>query len=110
MSETTSTTAHPSDPNFAPSDLTQDELAEAIHLLFGENGSRAMAAALGPHHPSGARDLDSTYIRKWLAGSRTAPLWAKTAIGRMLIADARRKNEAADRALGLAQRLLGEEG
>lgn len=97
-------------PEFEPSDLTQDELAEAIRLLFGENGSRSLAAALGERHPLGPRSFDSANVRKWLSGARPAPLWARDAIEDMLILDAREKSEAAARALALFQRLSGRAG
>jgi hypothetical protein len=109
MSETQEPPISPR-PEFEPSDLTQDELAEAIRLLFGENGSRSLAAALGERHPLGPRSFDSSNVRKWLSGARPAPLWARDAIEDMLILDAREKSEAAARALALLQRLSGRAG
>lgn len=77
-----------SDPVMHP-----DELRRIGALLFGEEWQRAMARALGPHHPDGPREaIDDAMVRKWARGARSVPAWARPAlaiIGRDQIASLR---------------------
>lgn len=53
--------------------------------LFGDQWQRALARALGPLHPSGAREaIDDRGVRRIVAGERPVPAWYWPAISRLL--------------------------
>lgn len=65
--------------------MTPDLLRACGHALFGDEWQRALARALGPMHPMGARDaIDDSLVRKWSRGARPVPDWVAPVIAGML--------------------------
>lgn len=60
-------------------------LADTGRLLYGDEWQRALAKALGPLHPDGARDsIDDRLVRRWAAGDRPVPIWVDEALLKLL--------------------------
>lgn len=81
--------------------MTPDDLQTCAQLIFGEEWQRALARALGPLHPDGARDMiDDALVRKWSRGNKAIPAWVAPAIRSLLLeaADALRDKEPVMRA------------
>lgn len=61
--------------------MSRDQLILAGQLLFGDDWKSAMARALGPLHPRGARSsIDERLVRRWASGERDVPAWVKPAL------------------------------
>lgn len=83
--------------------LDPDLLADAGRRLFGEDWQRALARALGPHHPSGPRDaIDDRLVRRWAAGERPIADWVAPVLAGMLDEEADACSETAARLRELA--------
>lgn len=71
--------------------------------LFGEQWQRALARALGPLHPSGAREaIDDRGVRRIVAGERPVPAWYWPALASLL----RQRRARADKEKAEAGRLV----
>lgn len=63
------------------SPMRYDRFTAIGEALYGPDWRRTMAAALGPHHPSGAREkLDHGLIARWANGNRPIPDWVPTVL------------------------------
>jgi hypothetical protein len=61
--------------------MTPDHLRYAGEALYGTDWYRALARALGPLHPRGAREtLSDRLIHFWAAGDRPIPGWVPGAL------------------------------
>lgn len=68
-------------------------------LRAGDDWIRAVAEALGPRHPAGARDaLDRRLVQRWATGTRDIPDWVPAALAEAL-------REAGDRLHDVATEL-----
>jgi hypothetical protein len=53
--------------------------------LFGAGWLHAMARALGPWHPDGAREtIDDRLVRRWATGERPIPRWVFHALAEIV--------------------------
>ena len=65
--------------------MRRDRLRHAGNLLFGVDWQRPLSRALGPLHPSGAREaIDDRLVRRWAAGERDVPDWVEPAVAGLL--------------------------
>lgn len=70
--------------------MDRDLLDAAGRAAFGKEWQRAMARALGPHHPDGARSsIDDRLVRRWASGERPIPGWVWEALPAVLEAATR---------------------
>lgn len=59
-------------------------LERAAQLLLGQQWQRALATALGPHHPEVPRDaIDERLVRRWAGGQRPIPGWVFGALAKL---------------------------
>lgn len=65
--------------------LDRQLLAEVGEDLFGVEWRRAMARALGPLHPRGAREtIDPRLPARWATGEREIPEWVGPALRHLM--------------------------
>lgn len=70
--------------------MDRDVLEAAGRAAFGDEWQRALARALGPHHPDGARPtIDDRLVRRWAAGERPISGWVWEVLPAVLEAAAR---------------------
>ncbi|UYW24826.1 hypothetical protein OKC48_16255 [Methylorubrum extorquens] len=83
--------------------LDRQLLADVGEYLFGSEWRRAMARALGPLHPRGAREtIDPRLPARWATGERDIPAWVGPALGHLL-------QEREERVKALNARINGPE-
>lgn len=65
-----------------------DLFRRAGEALYGPQWQRALARALGPLHPAGARpSIDDRYVRRIAAGDKPVPAWMWGALGELVRAE-----------------------
>ena len=81
-------------------------LADAGEALHGPEWQRALARALGPHHPDGARPaIDDRLVRRWTTAERPVPGWVWPVLARMLRTRIGDLEAQASHCLSLAEQL-----
>jgi hypothetical protein len=63
----------------------RDVFVGTAAAMFEVGWQRAVARALGPWHPDGAREtIDDRLVRRWAAGERPIPTWVFRALAEMV--------------------------